>query len=189
MKKFCCIALALFVCSTSLKALAAEVPAEAKKQTRIGKYVTAREAFAMYEGAKDKVIVLDVRTPEEYDFVGHPAMAYNIPVKLWTGKFDAAAKRNVLADNPGFVEAVAAKFGKDARILAMCRSGDRSAVAVNRLAEAGFTDVFSVVDGFEGDAVTDKNSPDAGKRVVSGWKNSANPWTYDLDERLVYVAP
>ena len=62
-------------------------------------------------------------------------------------------------------------------------------MAVNRLAEAGFTDVFSVVDGFEGDAVTDKNSPDAGKRVVSGWKNSANPWTYDLDERLVYVAP
>jgi hypothetical protein len=48
------------------------------------------------------------------------------------------------------------------------------------LAEAGFSDVYTITDGFEGDA--DKN----GDRTRNGWKNSGAPWTYKLDPELVY---
>ena len=50
------------------------------KQTVLGLYVTAREAYEMWTSDPDNVKILDVRTPEEYFFVGHPAMARNIPI-------------------------------------------------------------------------------------------------------------
>jgi hypothetical protein len=58
----------------------------------------------------------------------------------------------------------------------ICRSGDRSAAASHLLAEAGFKNVYSVVDGFEGDLATD--GPKAGQRAVNGWKNAGLPWSY-----------
>ena len=36
-------------------------------------------------------------------------------------------------------------------IMAMCRSGGRSAIAVNLLAQAGFKHDYNIVDGMEGD--------------------------------------
>ena len=41
------------------------------KQTTLGLYVTAAKAYEMWKAAPDKVKVIDVRTPEEYAFVGH----------------------------------------------------------------------------------------------------------------------
>ena len=60
-------------------------------------------------------------------------------------------------------------------ILAMCRSGGRSAMVVNALAKAGFTQVYNIIDGFEGDKVEDPESVHHGKRMRNGWKNAA-PW-------------
>ena len=45
------------------------------KQTALGLYVTALQAYEMWKTSPDKVKVIDVRTPEEFAFVGHPAMA------------------------------------------------------------------------------------------------------------------
>ena len=39
-------------------------------------YVTAAQAYEIWKAAPDKVKVIDVRTPEEYAFVGHPEMDY-----------------------------------------------------------------------------------------------------------------
>ena len=50
------------------------------KQTTLGLYVTAAQAYEMWKASPDKVKVIDVRTPEEFAFVGHPEMAWNIPV-------------------------------------------------------------------------------------------------------------
>ena len=169
--------------------LAAEAPKDVKKRTKLSKYLTAVEAYEMIRNGHGSVALIDVRTPQEYDFVGHPVMARNIPVKLWSGTFDPAAKRNVLVANPAFVDQVKARFKPGEAIIVMCRSGDRSAIAADKLADAGFTEVFSMIDGFEGETVADKDSPDFGRRTVSGWKNSSNPWTFDLDPDLVYVAP
>jgi rhodanese-related sulfurtransferase len=50
-------------------------------------------------------------------------------------------------------------------------------VAVEMLAQAGFRNAYTVVDGFEGDRNTNPSSPNYGKRTVNGWKNAGLPWT------------
>lgn len=171
----------------AVTALAADPPQDQRKHTKLGKYVTAIEAYEMWRAAPDSVFIVDVRTPEEYDFLGHPAMAANVPVQLWAGAFDAKKKAFPLVANAKFVDAMKQSFKPADTLVLMCRSGHRSVVAANKLAEAGFTNVYNMVDGFEGDKVADKASPDFGKRTKEGWRNSKAPWTYDLDEKLVYL--
>ena len=69
------------------------------KQTTLGLYVTAAQAYEMWKASPDKVKVIDVRTPEEFAFVGHPEMAWNIPVAFVSyqrkdGKFEYKAEPN-----------------------------------------------------------------------------------------------
>jgi hypothetical protein len=54
------------------------------------------------------------------------------------------------------------------------RSGGRSAIAVNMLAKAGFTNVYNVIDGMEATWST-TGSANHGKRMKNGWKNSGSP--------------
>jgi rhodanese-related sulfurtransferase len=93
--------------------------------------------------------------------------------------------------NPDFLPEVRHRLtekglGPDSPIVLICRSGDRSAAAANLLAEAGFKNVYSVVDGYEGDVATE--GPKAGQRVVNGWKNAGLPWSYKLDRAKMYKA-
>ena len=67
--------------------LKANLPKE--KQTTLGLYVTAKEAYEKWKAEPEKVMILDVRTPEEYLFVGHPTMAWKIPVTAQTYEWDA----------------------------------------------------------------------------------------------------
>lgn len=181
------IAVAAFlIFALALPALAAEAPPEPSKQTRLGLYVTAQEAHDMWAANQDKVKVLDVRTVEEYVFVGHAPMAVNIPSFNFSHQFNAAKKSYAWPANDRFLEQVKARFQAEDTILVMCRSGQRSAMAVNLLAEAGFSSVYNIVDGFEGGVNKDKDSPDFGKRTVGGWRNSTAPWTYALDPALAY---
>ena len=149
-----------------------------KKQTVLGLYITAHDAFFKWYGNKQKVVILDVRTPEEYIFVGHAPMARNIPLKLLNQKETIEKMTPVMELNPSFVSIVKKDYKVTDTILIMCRSGGRSAAAVNLLAKAGFTEVYNIIDGFEGDVVKDPGSYYSGKRVKNGWKNSGAPWTY-----------
>jgi rhodanese-related sulfurtransferase len=180
--------LCAFLLIGALPAWSADTPTDKAKLTVNGKYLTAVEAYAMVKAAPDKTAVIDVRTPEEYDFLGHADMAANIPFMFWTGKFNAEKKVFALAENADFVAAVKKNHQPGDVLLIMCRSGQRSAPAVNKLVEAGFANTYTVVDGFEGDKVADKDSPDFGKRKQNGWANSKLPWTYALDEKLIFEA-
>ncbi len=166
----------------------AETPApkDERKHTTLGKYVTSFEAYEMWKANPTTVKIIDVRTPEEYAFVGHPQMAMNIPSMFWTGKWNAEKKDFDLESNAEFEAMVKQKAGLDDMIMVMCRSGHRSAAAVNRLAKAGFTNVYNIVEGFEGDMVTDEDSYSKGKRAKNGWRNSPAPWTYQMDPALIY---
>lgn len=155
-----------------------------KKQTRLNLYITAKEAASLIRGRKD-VILIDVRTPEETMFVGYPNAAnVNIPFKLVdpAHKFDVKKGSYKLIPNRDFVATILtfmkAPAGKSAKtLLVMCRSGNRSAQAVNTLAEqGGFSNAYSVVDGFEGD------KDNKGKRTINGWKNSGASWTTTVRE-------
>jgi rhodanese-related sulfurtransferase len=162
-------------------------PKDVKKHTETGKYVTSLEAYEMWKANPDKVKILDCRIQEEYAFVGHAAMAYNIPSKLWSGKWNEEKKDYDLRDNPDFEVRAKKRFAQSDTILVMCRSGHRSALTVNRLTKAGFTNVYNIIDGFEGDKIKDEESYLNGKRMKNGWKNSGAPWTYDLDANLIYL--
>ena len=151
----------------------------AKKQTKLKLYVTAAEAYDKWKADPENVKILDVRSPEEYIFVGHPEMAWHIPLKIATYEMVDGKPTLTMKVTPDFVERVKKVFKPTDTILITCRSGGRSAAAVNLLADEGFKNVYNITDGFEGDAVKDPKSPDHGKRVKNGWKNSGKPWTYE----------
>ena len=125
------------------------------KQTTLGLYVTAAQAYDMWKAAPDKVVLIDVRTPEEYAFVGHAEMAWNIPYAFVTytrkdGKTEWGPRLN-----PTFVAEVKRFARPGDTLLVLGRSGDRSAKAVNLLAADGIKSAYTVIDGMEGDKVTD----------------------------------
>jgi rhodanese-related sulfurtransferase len=150
------------------------------KQTVLGLYVTAAQAYDMWKAAPDTVKVIDVRTPEEFAFVGHPEMAVNIPIAFVTYERKGGKIAYGPKFNPDFVAEVKRIASPSDTLLVTCRSGGRSAMAVNKLASAGFKNAYNIVDGVEGDKVDDPESVFNGKRMKNGWKNSA-PWGYDLD--------
>ena len=156
------------------------------KQTTLGLYVTAAQAYEMWKGAPDKVKIIDARTPEEFAFVGHPEMAWNIPLAFVSyqrtgGKFTYAPQMN-----KAFVAQVKEIAQPADILLVTCRSGGRGAMAVNQLAASGFRNVYNIVDGIEGDTVDDPESVFHGKRMKNGWKNSA-PWVYDVDPEKIII--
>jgi len=156
----------------------ANLPKE--KQTIPGRYVTAKEAYEKWKAEPEKVMILDVRTPEEFLFVGHPTMAWKIPVAAQTYEWDAGKRQFPMTLIPDFVSRVNEVAKPDDAIMVMCRSGGRSALAVNLLAKAGFKRIYQIIDGMEGDAVEDPDSVFLGQRLKNGWKNSGCPWTYKL---------
>jgi len=187
MKRRLLVVSVLFCLIFSLTALTlAETSLPKSKQTVLGLYLTAKEAFSKWHVETDKVVVLDARTPEEYIFVGHAPMARNIPVRVLNQELTAKKRKPVMEMNPDFVSHVKKDYKVTDTILVMCRSGGRSAMAVNLLAEAGFKNVYNITDGFEGDSVKDPQSYFNGKRVKNGWKNSGAPWTYKLEPNLMY---
>ena len=166
------------------KAAGSELPE--RKHTTLGLYVTAAQAYEMWKSTPDKVKVIDVRTPEEYAFVGHPEKAWNIPLAFVTYQRKKGKFEYKINWNPNFVTEVKSIAEPADILLVMCRSGDRSAMAVNKLAAAGFTNAYTIVDGFEGDKVEDPGSVFVGKRMRNGWKNSA-PWVYSIDPEKIIL--
>lgn len=172
-------------------AFAADAPKNPKKQTKAGLYLSAKEAPAFMKKNKDSVVFIDVRTRAEMEFVGYArSMDKNIPLhfKTWTewrkdkSRFsDAPMNENFVSD----VEALVKSKGltkESAKVVLMCRSGDRSAVSSNKLLAAGFKFPYTIIDGFEGGIAKDTLH-----RTKNGWKNAGNPWTYKLDKTKMYI--
>ena len=162
-----------------------------KKQTSLDQYMTSKQAYDHMMKDMDKALFLDVRTPAELNYLGVTSvMDANVPTDTMDGSaWDDKKKRYVRKHNKSFVADVDARMKakglkKTDTVILMCRSGKRSAKAVNVLANNGYTNVYTVVDGYEGDKA--KEGESKGKRVVNGWKNSGLPWTYSMDKDLMY---
>jgi rhodanese-related sulfurtransferase len=164
------------------------------KVTKLGLYIEAKDVPAFLERhGRDRVLFLDLRTPEEHLFVGMPAWIDGaVPFGIMHyDKWDEQKNTYVRNPNPDFLSqfemrAMEKGTDKDDVILLICRSGDRSALGADFLARHGYTNVWSVVDGFEGDLARD--GPRKGQRAVNGWKNAGLPWSYDLDKQKVHIA-
>jgi rhodanese-related sulfurtransferase len=164
----------------------------AVKQTKLGKYFMSQQAASFVAQNASKSLFLDIRTPAEVAFLGMAATAdANVPYMVEPAfqEWDNVKSTFKLESNPDFIAGVrrrlsAKGLGPDDTIVLMCRSGDRSAAASNLLGEAGYKNVYSVVDGYEGDLASD--GPKAGQRAVNGWKNADLPWSYKLDRAKMY---
>ena len=119
-------------------------------------------AWALVQGGY--AVLVDVRSGEERKFVGHVEGSLHV----------AWATGTALTRNPRFVRELEAKVRKDEPVLLLCRSGKRSALAAEAAAKAGFTQVFNVLEGFEGEIDA------AGQRGKSGgWRFHGLPWVQD----------
>ena len=179
------LSLCLTVSQNILAQQQSELPKE--KQTKLGLYLTSKEAYEMWKADPDKIKILDVRTLEEYIYIGHAPMAWNIPVFFQSHNWDESKKHFSMSPNPDFMKHINEVFKTDDTILVTCRSGGRSAMAVNRLTVEGFKNVYNITDGFEGDTVNDTESVFIGQRMKNGWKNSGLPFTYKLDPNLLRI--
>ncbi len=117
---------------------------------------------------RHEAVLVDVRSGEERKFVGHVPESLHVP---W-------ATGTALTRNPRFVRELEARLakdgGKEAVALLLCRSGKRSAVAAEAAAKAGFTHVFNVLEGFEGEIDAEQHRGGA-----DGWRFHRLPWVQD----------
>lgn len=165
-----------FFLSLCIAALAASVALaqdlDQKKQTSLGKYVTAAEALQMVRTDPIGTPLVDIRPVAAYYYLGHPLTAYNVPFLFWTGKWNPEKNVYIFNKNAKFAQAMSAKFAKDKKILILSKAGVRSAQAIEVLAQAGFTNVYSITDGF-----------DAWEKLPD------NTITRKLDPGLIYQKP
>jgi rhodanese-related sulfurtransferase len=163
-----------------------------KKKTPQGLYLSAKAAYDELQDLGEETLFIDVRTRAELAFVGAPTnIDANIPYMKLDGYADWDEKKNNFKMYPNseftmLVEDLVKKrnLNKDTPIILICRSGSRSARSAKLLHQAGYNNVYSVVDGFEGDKA--KEGPHKGVRVVNGWKNSGLPWSYKLEKQAMY---
>ncbi|GAB4278351.1 MAG: rhodanese-like domain-containing protein [Methylomicrobium sp.] len=107
-------------------------------------------------------VLIDVRTKMEHAFVGHPLGAIPIPWKEFPGW-------QVNVDFVAEVERVVAD--KNAPVLLLCRSGQRSLDAAAALQAAGYHRPINILEGFEGPLDNNKHRGNLG-----GWRFYDLPW-------------
>lgn len=125
--------------------------------------VNPKQAWKMLLDDPD-LILLDVRSRVEFDYVGHPIGAVNIPLQEPPG----------WQTDPDFTEKVIERLGeasKNATVLTLCRSGKRSMLAAQLLEEQGYKDTVNIAEGFEGDP--DENQH---RGNLNGWRYHKLPW-------------
>ncbi|MBC6442600.1 MAG: rhodanese-like domain-containing protein [Rhodobacteraceae bacterium] len=132
-----------------------------------------KEAWAHLKADKDAVLV-DVRTKEEWSFVGIPDLS-SIDKEA---AFVEWATLPGMQPNHAFIEGMMTRLGGAApsKILFLCRSGARSMAAAQKAAgafeKAGRSvRLINVAEGFEGDL------DGSGHRgTTNGWKARGLPW-------------
>lgn len=163
------------------------------KVSQAGLYLTPRQAHEMKVQNPKGVGFFDIRTRAEAMYVGMAstvdALVPFVEHQELMTDWDDKRSMYKLEPNQDFVAEIerrmkALGLGKDAPLILMCRSGDRSSKAADRLLAAGYTRVYSVAEGFEGDRAGD--GPKKGQRVVNGWRNAELPWSYKLDKEKMY---
>ena len=117
-----------------------------------------QEAHVLMEaGAK----LVDVRTKAELEWVGRVPGALAVEWSTWPGG----------KPNPEFISQLEVQTGKDAPVMFLCRSGGRSHSAAIAAAQAGYTEAYNVLQGFEGD-----KGPEGHRNTLGGWRLASLPW-------------
>lgn len=119
-----------------------------------------QDAFYLMQHLPQSVLV-DVRTKAEWQFVGMVPNALCIEWRTYPG----------MQPNGDFAATLRQQVALDATLLFLCRSGARSDEAARAALEAGYRQVYNVLEGFEGD------KDGASQRGhLNGWKKQGLPW-------------
>ena len=117
---------------------------------------------------EQSAMLIDVRTAAEWNYVGVADLSNMGKEQLtisWVTFPDDQKNENFIA------EVEAACPDKDAKVISICRSGVRSISTSTALTEAGYTQAYNVLEGFEGDKNDDEHRGNTG-----GWKVRGLPW-------------
>jgi len=120
-----------------------------------------------------KAVLIDIRSEMEYLFIGHPKGSIHIP---WIDEPDWKINPRFAADVRKVMLGGVVYDPDDSQIdaipvLLICRSGRRSLEAGKVLVKDGFTKVYNVIEGFEGQL--DDNHH---RSTLAGWRFHGLPW-------------
>ena len=133
------------------------------------KEIGAKEAYDFMQEHPNAVMI-DVRSGMEYLFVGHQKGAVHV---AWIDEPDWEV-------NPDFVKqvrqvllgGVSHSEHSSVPVFLVCRSGKRSLEAGETLIKAGFTEVYNIKEGFEGELDEQHH-----RSSVGGWRFEGLPWS------------
>jgi rhodanese-related sulfurtransferase len=123
--------------------------------------LTPQEAFEVLQKTPHAKLV-DVRSQAELDLVGRVPDAAHVEWAFYPG----------MAANPDFAVQLAMQIDKEALVIFMCRTGGRSHNAAATATKLGFTEVYNMLEGFEGEANAEKQ-----RTLINGWKHAGLPWS------------
>ena len=123
--------------------------------------LTPQEAHELMQHDSAAKLV-DVRTRAEWDWVGRVPGAVEVEIMSYPGN----------RPNPAFIEELEKKVPKNALVMFLCRSGGRSHNAAGYATQAGYTNCYNVLEGFEGD-----RDASGQRNIVGGWRAAGLPWS------------
>ena len=185
----CIAALVIGVASPAFAQKVDPVRVPEEQRSKSGMYLMPKQTPAFIKSKNGKVLFVDVRTRAEAQFLGMAegvdALVPYVEFQEFMTDWDDARGFYRLEPFNDFVPEVERRLkqkglAKGDPIVIICRAGERSARAADLLSSLGYTQVYTVLNGFEGEL------SDKGRRNVNGWKNDGLPWTYDLDRTKMY---
>lgn len=122
--------------------------------------------------ADPSAVLIDVRTRAEWTFVGIPDLS-GLGKRVVTVEWQTFPDNSVDPDFGQRTNAALAgtSVNKTTQLFFICRSGARSRMAAEAIAELGFERCFNVADGFEGPLDANRH-----RGTLGGWKAAGMPW-------------
>jgi len=157
---------ALLLCCLWLPGVLADTVAPAQGTVQTAKSFTPEDRLSIspheaYRLQQSGVPILDVRSRAEFELVGHPVGATNIPYKLYPA----------WQVDPNFIGNVKDWAG-DRTVMVICRSGKRGMAATKMLRSEG-VNAINILEGFEG-----PKGANGHRDTEQGWRNRNLPWEY-----------
>lgn len=117
-----------------------------------------------------RAVLVDIRSTMEYLFVGHPAGSIHV---AWIDEPEWTINPHFVTDVRKILLGGATSHDdiSGAPVVLICRSGKRSIDAGKALLNAGFSEVYFVDEGFEGELDENRH-----RGTVGGWRHHGLPW-------------
>ena len=146
------------------------------KQSAAGLYFTSMEADTFMTNNAESTLFLDIRDPVEIFVLGMPtAVDHNVTFKyIDPTQWNESNQTFGMKSNSDFEKLVSEQIKAKGltnsdNVILICGSGMRSAMAATTLNKAGYSKVYSVIDGY------------------NGWQQANLEWSTALDKNKVLV--